>query len=82
MPAFDRTAELLLCFENVAPKIKASASNELRNRHKRERFAVEDHSSPSVREDFASDSDNERRSPPATFISEATSIVRLGVKVF
>ena len=73
MPAVDRTDELLVLFEGVAPKTKQPAADQVRSRHRRERFAVEDHRSPGL---HRSDSGDERQTPPATFISEATSIVQ------
>lgn len=52
-----------------------AASSTLRNRHKRERFAVEDQKSPSLSEAVLSDSDMERGTPPATFIAMASGVV-------
>ncbi|PJF17692.1 hypothetical protein PSACC_02492 [Paramicrosporidium saccamoebae] len=71
--AIDRTQDLLDLFESAVPS-NASVSG-IRNRHKKERFAVEDQESPSPTAEVFSDSDMERTTPPATFMSEATNIV-------
>lgn len=52
-----------------------TVSSTLKNRHRRERFALEDQKSPSLSEAVLSDSDMERGTPPATFISMACSVV-------
>lgn len=84
--AVDRTLELLECLEQGGGKgdpLRAAAG--LRRRHKKERFAVEDYLSPSLRVeetsaitgDSSSDAEGSTTPPPGqTFLTEAQAIVR------
>lgn len=78
----DRTSELVEILKNQ-DGVKSSQLVEkrpiqgLRNRHKRERFALEDQKSPSLANNILSDSDMEGViTPPRTFAGRATSVVR------
>lgn len=81
--AIDRTRELLEFFETAIHVKENKANNKdhlneslIRNRHKKERFAVEDVKSPSLRAELKSDSDMEGVStPPNTFTLEANNTV-------
>lgn len=90
--AVDRTLELLECLEQGGGekgslRVAALASNGatgLRRRHKKERFAVEDHLSPSLRMaeasltvtgDSSSDAEGSTTPPRGTFLAEAQAIV-------
>ena len=86
--AVDRTLELLECLgQDGGREEPLRVAVGLRRRHKKERFAVEDHLSPSLRAeetsaitgDSCSDAEGSTTPPQGeTFLTEAQAIVRGG----